>query len=124
MAQVSIWPGSGSAASGSTAYGFYDLDVSFQNDAPRFAVQSAEMMGYPIVDIELQARNFYTCFEAAISEYSAQVNQINIRDNLLTLQGQSTSSNITQRNVVPTLGRTIALAEQYGTEVGVGGHVD
>lgn len=82
------------------------------------------MMGYPIVDIELQDVNFYACYEGAISEYSAQVNQINIRDNLLTLQGMSTSSDITQKIITPTLGRTVQLAEQYGTEVGAGGNVD
>ena len=124
MAQVSIWPGSGSAASGSTPFGFYDTDAQFQTQAPKFAEWSAKMMGYPLVDIELQDINFYACFEQAISEYSAQVNQINIRDNLLTMQGQPTSSNITQRIVTPTMGRTVALSEQYGTEAGVGGNVD
>jgi hypothetical protein len=82
------------------------------------------MMGYPLVDIELQSQNFYACFEQAISEYSAQVNQINIRDNLLTLQGQPTSSDITQKLITPTLARTVALSEQYGTEAGAGGTVD
>lgn len=37
MAQVPIWPGSGSAASGSTPFGFYDIDIQFQREAPKFA---------------------------------------------------------------------------------------
>jgi len=37
MSQTSIWPGSGSAASGSTPYGFYDADSEFNTEAPKFA---------------------------------------------------------------------------------------
>ena len=62
------------------------------------------------------------CYEESITEYSLQVNQFNIKDNLLTLQGQPTGSNVTQK-VTPTLGRTISLSKQYGTEPGVGGDV-
>ena len=32
-----IWPGSGSAVSGNTPYGFYDNDATFQSEAPKFA---------------------------------------------------------------------------------------
>ena len=55
-----------------------------------------------------------------------QVNQFNIKDNLLSLQGQSgsTGSSVTHRKVTPTFGRTIQLSEQYGTEAGVGGTID
>ena len=33
MAQQPIWPGSGSAVSGSTPFGFYDNDSEFQTEA-------------------------------------------------------------------------------------------
>ena len=88
MAQEAIWPGSGSAASGSTPFGLYDTDSTFQTDAPKFASWCAKRLGYPIMDVELQDQQFYACFEESISEYSAQVNQFNIKDNLLSLQGQ------------------------------------
>ena len=73
--------------------------------------------------------SFYACYEEAITEYSAQVNQFNIKDNILSLQGQdtgsgSTKTNLTHRKLTPTIGRNIQLAEQYGTEAGVGGTVD
>ena len=32
MAQEAIWPGSGSAASGSTPFGLYDTDSEFQTE--------------------------------------------------------------------------------------------
>ena len=126
MAQTSIWPGSGSAVLGNTPFGTFDSQSSFQTDAPKFANWAARRLGYPIMDVELQDTSFYACFEEASLEYSSQVNQFNIIDNLLQLKGQSTGSNLTHKNVTPTLGRTVALSKQYGTEASlpVGGNVD
>ena len=121
---VAIWQGSSSFSAGDTPYGFYDADTEFTSSADKFADWSARRLGYPIVDIELQSGSFYACFEEAVTEYSSQVNQFNIRDNLLHLQGQSTGSNLSGKRVTPTLGRTIFLSQQYGTEAGAGGFVD
>jgi len=119
-----IWPGSSSFSSGDTPWGFYDSDNEFTSSADKFANWSAKRLGYPIMAIEMQDVQFYTCFEESVSEYSSQVNQFNIRDNLLQLQGQPTGSNVTHKKVSPTFGRTIQLSEQYGTEATVGGRVD
>ena len=124
MAQEPIWPGSGSAVSGTTPFALYDTDSDFQTEAPQFATWCARRLGYPIVDIELQDTQFYACMEESISEYSAQVNQFNIRDNLLHLKGQSTSSNFTHKRVKPTLSENIFIAEDYGSEALVGGTTD
>jgi len=129
----SIWPGSSSFAEGETPYGFYDSDTEFSgsgnHNVDKFADWAAKRLGYPIVAVELQESQFYTCYEEAITEYSAQINQFNIKDNMLSLQGQETGSgttktNLTHRKITPTIGRNIQLAEQYGTEAGVGGTVD
>ena len=122
-----IWPGSSSFSAGETPYGFYDTDAHFTTGAhsvDKFADWAAKRLGYPIVAVEMQEQQFYACYEEAITEYSAQVNQFNIKDNMLALQGQSTGSNITHTKVTPTFGRTVQLAEQYGTEAGVGGTID
>jgi hypothetical protein len=122
-----IWPGSGSAittASNSTPFGLYDSDTTFQTDGPKFAKWCAQRLGYPIMAIELQDSQFYACFEESITEYSAQVNQFNIRENLLSLRGQATGSSITHKRVTPNMADTIRIAEQYGTEAGVGGTID
>jgi hypothetical protein len=122
-----IWPGSGSGIhpdSGSTPFGLYDSDSTFQSDGPKFAKWCAQRLGYPIMAIEMQDVQFYTCFEESVSEYSSQVNQFNIRENLLSLRGQATGSNVTHKNVTPNLAGNIRIAEQYGTEAGVGGTVD
>ena len=121
-----IWPGSGSAVSGNTPFGLFDNDTTFQGEAPKFASWCAKRLGYPIMAVEMQDSQFYACLEESISEYSSQVNQFNIRENLLHLRGQPTGSanNLTHKRVSPSCGGMIALSEQYGTEVGVGGSVD
>tara|TARA_R100001443_G_scaffold100433_1_gene107857 strand:+ start:204 stop:1370 length:1167 start_codon:yes stop_codon:yes gene_type:complete len=128
-----IWPGSSSFSTGDTPYGFYDADTDFSgssnHNVDKFSDWAAKRLGYPIVAVELQKEQFYACYEEAITEYSAQVNQFNIRDNMLALQGQNTGSgatktDLTHRKLTPTIGRNIQLAEQYGTEAGVGGTVD
>ena len=124
MATEAVWPGSGSAVSGTTPFGLYDTDSDFQTEAPQFATWCARRLGYPITAVELQDSQFYACLEESVSEYSAQVNQFNIRDNLLHLRGQSTSSNFTHKRVKPTLSETIFISEEYGQEALVGGSVD
>ena len=128
-----IWPGSSSFSTGSTPYGFYDSDSHFSgsgnHSVDKFADWAAKRLGYPIVAIEMQDVQFYACYEEAITEYSAQVNQANLVDNILYLQGQETGSgatktNLTHTKVTPTLGTYIRLAEQYGTEAEVGGTID
>ena len=120
------WPGSGSlVTSGSTPFGFFELDPIFANDAQSAAKWAATRLGYPITDVEMIDSTFYACFEEACFEYSAQVNQFNIRNNIGVLQGTSTNVNLTQTNVVGSgLPYTIKIAQGYGTEFGVGGYVD
>ena len=121
---IPIWPGSASFFPGDTPFGLYDTDITFQNDAENVAVWCAKRMGYPIVDIELQQANFFAAFEEAVTEYGAQVNRFNIRENLLNLKGESTSSNLTHKNITPNLSRIIDLSKTYGSEAGVGGNVE
>ena len=47
------WPGSGSAVTGNTAFGFYDNDAKFQIDCYSGMVWAAHRLGYPNIDIEL-----------------------------------------------------------------------
>jgi hypothetical protein len=125
MAQQPIWPGSASFnSSGSTPWQLYDAEAGFASASIKFAEWGAKRLGYPIVSVELQAAQFFACYEEATAEYAAQVNQFNIKDNLLAAQGQPTSSTFTHRNLKPSMARTIELSEQYGTEVGVGGDVE
>jgi len=126
MSQARIWTGSTSFTSGSsTPFGIYDSDSSFQSDAPKVATWCAKRLGYPIIDIELQGENFFAVFEEAVSEYSAQVNQFNIRNNMGALEGQPTGSNYTHQSVNGSeLNNVVTIAEGYGTLANVGGRTD
>ena len=126
MSQARIWTGTSSFTSGSsTPFGIYDSDSVFQLDAPRVASWCAKRLGYPIIDIELQGDNFFAVFEEAVSEYSAQVNQFNIRNNLGSLEGQPTGTNYTGQSVLGSeLNNIITIGEGYGTLANVGGRTD
>ena len=121
---IPIWPGSSSfSLSDKTPFALYDADTTFVSDTDKTSDWCAKRLGYPLTDIELQDINFYACFEEAVSEYGAQINTYNIRDNMLNLYGASTGSNLSGKRVSPGLGGLIALADEYGVEAGVGGNV-
>jgi hypothetical protein len=126
MATISIWPGSSSFSdtTNPTPFGFYDTDQEFQTSADQVSTWCAQRLGYPIVDIELQAVNFYTAFEEAITTYAQYVYQYEIIENMGTLEGTSTDNNLNNQYIQPNLGNLISIAEQYGTEAGSGGNVE
>ena len=124
MATRVIWPGSASFFPGDTPFGIYDSDTAFVADAENTAEWCAKRLGYPTVDIEMNSLQFFACFEESVSEYSSQVNRFNIKDNLLTMQGVSTGSNLTHRGLESTgLNSMIQLSKQYGAEAGSGGEI-
>ena len=121
MANIPIWPGSSSFAAGDTPFSFYDNDADFQTDAVTTAAWCATRLGYPLVDIELQAVNFFTAFEEATNEYGKQLYDFQIINNFQTLEGNTTGSNFNNQLITPNLGGTINVSEQYGNEVDGGG---
>jgi len=126
MSQSRVWTGTATFVTGSsTPFGLYDNDSNFQSDAPKVATWCAQRLGYPIVDVELISSSFFAVFEEATSEYSAQVNQFNIRNNMGALEGQPTSSNFTNQSVLGSeLNNVITISEAYGTQTNVGGRID
>ena len=123
MSQARIWTGSAVFVTGSsTPFGIYDSDSEFRTEAPKVASWCAKRLGYPIIDIELEGENFFAVFEEAVSEYSAQVNQFNIRNNLGALQGRPTGVNYTGKQVNGSeLNNVIEISQAYGSQAGVGG---
>ena len=123
MANISIWPGSSSFFPGDTPFCFYDNDTSFNQDADKVADWCAKRLGYPLVDIELQAINFFTCFEEAVNEYGSQLYHFQIINNFHTLEGTPSGSNLNNKVITPNLGNTVNISEQYGSETdGAGGN--
>ena len=131
MSQNIYWSGSTASAfsasvalSEATPFGLYDADTDFRTDAPKTATWVAKRLGYPIVNIELDNPQIWACFEESVSEYSAQVNQFNLRNNLDILRGQPKGkvANFSQTLVDGSyLPSTVRMAQQYGTLAGVGG---
>ena len=121
--QIPIWPGSSSFSASATPFGFFDTDTTFQSHADKVSSWCATRLGYPLNDIELQSIHLYACFEESVLEYSNQVNQFSIRDNMFILQGTPTGSNLTGKSVNPTLSRLIQISKNYGTEAGSGGYI-
>jgi hypothetical protein len=120
-----IYPGSSSFFPGQTPFGIYDDDYVFQEEAPRVALWCARRLGFPIQNVELIDENFYACFEESVSEYGAQVNQFNIRNNLDSLKGKSKSTNLTSKLVQGSnLPNLVAISDAYGTLAGAGGNTD
>tara|TARA_R100000951_G_scaffold11350_3_gene9426 strand:+ start:1177 stop:2313 length:1137 start_codon:yes stop_codon:yes gene_type:complete len=123
MADIAIWEGDSTFAPGQTPFSFYDNDSDFQADADKVSKFCAQRLGYPLMDVELQSGSFYACFEEAVTTYGNEVFQYKIRENYLSMEGDTTGSSFNNKLIEPGLGRTIQITENYGTEAGVGGSV-
>ena len=125
MSISQIWPGSASFDASLLPFGEYNDDSEFVTDAPKVARWCAIRLGYPIQNVELIGENMFACFEEATLEYSAQVNQWNIRNNLDIVKGQPTNTNLTQKNIQGSFVQNlITISDGYGTLAGVGGNTD
>jgi hypothetical protein len=123
MSNIAIWNGTSTYTTGSTPFGFYDSDATFRSEADQVAKWCAQRLGYPLINVELQSGSFYTAFEEAITTYGNEVYQYKVRENYLSMEGNSTGSLFNNQVVTPNLGRVIALSQTYGTEAGAGGKV-
>ena len=118
------WPGSGSAVQGRTAFGTYDHEPAFVKDCYNAAIWATRRLGYPSVAIEMIDIQFYTAFEESCNTYNAKINEYNMINNMLVLQGQSRDINPTGRNIQGSgLPYLINIAKDYGSEIGTGGKV-
>jgi hypothetical protein len=123
MANIPIWPGSSSFFPGLTPFGFYDNDSQFQQEADKVATFVTRRLGYPIMEVELQALNIYAAFEEAITAYGNELYAFKVQQDYLSLEGASTSININDAVITPSFASIVRLAEQYGEEAGTGGNV-
>jgi len=123
MANIPIWPGSSSFHKEDTPLGFYDIHPAVETAAVNVCTFVTRRLGYPLVEIELQAINIYAAFEEAVTVYGNELYAYKIRENYLTLEGAPSSIEIEESIVTPNLGRIIDYSEQYGAEAGTGGNV-
>jgi hypothetical protein len=123
MANIPIWPGSSSFFPGDTPFGFYDNQYQFQIDADKVSKFCALRLGYPIENVELQAVNFYTAFEDAVTVYGNELYAYQLRDNYLSLEGASQTVDVNTDIITPSMANIVRLSQQYGEEAGTGGNV-
>ena len=125
-AHIQIWDGTTNFIAGeSTPFGFYDDDLAFQEDAPKVARYCAEKLGFPVLDIELNERQFYTAFEEAVTAYGKEVIESIAAETVSSQIGGSASGTaVNQTLFKPSLKSVIETSRQYGMEAGVGGDVD
>jgi hypothetical protein len=124
MSDVTIWTGTSTFFPGETPFGFYDSDTQFQADADKVASFCATRLGYPLMDVELQPRSFYACFEEAVTTYGNEVFQYKVRENYLSMEGASSAGSFNNTLIQPSLDRVIQISQNYGTEAGVGGTIE
>jgi hypothetical protein len=124
MANIPVYTGNSSFFPGDTAFGFYDYQYDFQVDADKVVTFVTRRLGWPIEVVELQPIQIYTCFEEAVTVYGNEVYQFQIRENMLSMEGNHTGSGpYNQKLMTPSLGGMVRIAENYGEEAGVGGNV-
>ena len=128
-------PTSVNEITGSTPYGTYDNDNSFVSESINICKFVSRRLGHPVMQLEMNSGSIYAMYEEAVSEYSTQINQFNIKQWMWDHYGTSTkisgsqyssvSESMTTGSVVPTtpsMGTTFMLSEQYGQAVNVGGN--
>ena len=124
MSNRPIWPGSSSFFPGETPFGFYDYDLSFQNDADKVTRYIATKLGYPVMDVELVDTQLYACFEESVAIYAEELYHSKIKDNYLSLEGAPTASQLNDIVVASSLQNVINISDNYGQAALVGGNVD
>jgi hypothetical protein len=124
MANSELWKGNATFTQGtSTSFGFYDNDYQFQLDAVKVAKYCATRLGYPSMDVEMDSGSFFTCFESAVTTYGNELYLYQIRNNFLSLEANPNDITLNNKVITPSLGNTIRLAQDYGSEAGVGGNI-
>lgn len=122
MANSQIWTGVATFDSASsTSFQFYNADADFRNDAIKVANFCATRLGYPSMDIEMGAEQFFTCFETAVTTYGNELYLYQIRNNFLSMEATSNATSLNETVIKPSLGNVVRMAQDYGSEAGVGG---
>lgn len=118
--------------SGSTAFGLFDTDAVFASDADRVVKYVSVKLGGALpgsnedethVQVEITAKDVYTCFEEACIEYSAIVNANQAKSSLAAFLGSATGSLSAGTNRYPRASLEWARrqSQPFGEEAYVGG---
>jgi hypothetical protein len=106
-----------------TPFGFFDSDSQFQTEADAMVTFVKRKLGDDVLSVELTRRQIWACFEEALLEYSAIINQNQARSQLSSFMGFATGSldGAEQKFPKETLNFMLRKAEPYAAEAGLGG---
>lgn len=109
--------------SGSTPFGVYDSDTTFQSDADKMVVFVKRKLGDDILSVELTKKQIWANLEEACFEYSNILNQYQAKSTLLNYLGYSTGSQSGLEAAFPreNLEYLARFADPYASEAGIGG---
>jgi len=129
-------PTSEDQITGSTPYGTYDTDTTFQSESIGICKFVSRRLGHPVMQIEMNSGSIYAMFEEAVNEYSQQMNHYNMKNWMWNSYGTedrksgSEYGNSGSESMgtgsfepqTPSMGTTFMLSEQYGQAALVGGN--
>jgi hypothetical protein len=109
-----------------TPFGFFDSDSEFQIEADAMVTFVKRKLGDDVLSVELTKKQIWACFEEAMCEYGALINQYQIKSQLANLLGFPTGSleGFEQRFPRENLEFMLRRAEPYAMEAGLGGSYD
>ena len=103
---------------GSTAFGVFDNDLMFQQDADKVADFVRKKLGEPVMQVHLCSTQIYLSFEQACLEYSAMVNSYQAKSTLATFLGSPTGTLSGSQNTFPKMVLSLeqAVADPWAAE--------
>jgi len=117
-----------------TPFGFFDSDVTFQNDADKMVTFVLRKLGEDVLSVELTKKMIWACFEEATLKFNALMIEYQAKSNLASLLGNPTGSidpitgkyslNLINTYIQPNFEFLIRQAEPYASEVGYGQSLD
>jgi len=113
-----------------TSFGWFDSDVTFQNDADKVITFVLRALGEDILSVELSKKQIWSNFEQAAMMFNSVLIEYQAKSNLGSLLGSPTGSidsttgkynlNLINNYVQPNLEFLVRQAEPYASEVGYG----
>lgn len=105
-----------------TAFGFFDSDATFQQEADNMVTFVRRKLGDDVLQVELTKKMIWQNFEEAVCEYSRHVHEMRTLSELPNVLGLPTgSTDLTNKYPRLTLEYLMRQAEPYSSYANVGG---
>ena len=113
-----------------TSFGWFDSDVTFQNDADKVVTFVLRSLGEEVLSVELTKKQIWSNFEQATMMFNSALIEYQAKSNLGSLLGSPTGSinsstgkydlNLINNYVQPNMEFLVRQAEPYAAEIGYG----